>query len=71
MTARDDKYLDDVRAEQMADAIRQEKFPAVCMLHPQPVFYDGHRCPCCKMLKENHFVLRVKRTIDRYGVARQ
>ena len=59
MKAADRKHLAEIRAEQLADAIQQEKMPNVCAFgHPEAVFYDGKKCPCCQLLKENQQILR-------------
>jgi len=52
MKSQSRKYLDDVRAEQLADAIADEKKPRMCNRHPEPVFYDELRCPCCALTSE-------------------
>ncbi len=39
--------------EQLAEAIREEKLPRICMKHPAPVYFDEPKCPACVLLWEN------------------
>jgi hypothetical protein len=52
--------------EQLAEAIREEKLPKVCLRHDEPVYFDGKHCPCCLILRENFTALmRPKTRLDR------
>jgi len=38
--------------ELLAEAIREEKQPRVCLFHEKAVVYDEFGCPCCRIIRE-------------------
>jgi hypothetical protein len=51
-----------VRGPLLSEALRQEKQPFVCRLHPGDVFHDETVCPACRILAGNRRLERGKVT---------